>query len=477
MTATRSIPTIRGVQGRLIATVIAAAFLCVPSSSLAAPLNDDLADAETIASIPSSTTSITRSNVGATAETGEPNHRDLPAAKSVWFEYTPPVDSFFLMSACSGGGSPRLDVYTGDTIATLDTVPNTFGFCSARVEAEAGTSYKIAVDTGHPQASPTFDEGSFNLEMSAHPMPANDDFAGAEVIDPDLPTTLAGDNRWSTTEAGEPNHAGAAARGTVWYRLTPTDSRPVSIDACDFASSTSLLRVAVYQGQVLNSLTPVTATPGGVCRVVFYPEAGESYSVVIGAVDSADQFNLDVRNANSPPNDNLEAATTISGTSAAVSGTNVDSTSQVDEPDHFTGLPSFYSVWFAWTAPITGTASIGTCDSNFDSVVAVYTGSGFPALSQQVSDDDGSGCVANPLGSSVTLPVTQGTRYLIAVDGYDEGNFVLSLAAQPPAAPLIASQPPPASAPKALKKCKKTKKSSAAAKKCRKKGKKKSKKK
>lgn len=125
-----------------------------------------------------------------------------------------------------------------------------------------------------------------------------------------------------------------------------------------------------------------------------------------------------------PANDSFAAAQPLSGNPVSASGSNVDATMEPGEPSH-AGQPGGHSVWWAWTAAASGSVTIGTCGSDFDTLLAVYTGSAVGALGPVASNDDTCGSQ-----SSVTFNAQAGQVYRIAVDGaYDEtGNIQLNVA-------------------------------------------------
>ena len=46
-------------------------------------------------------------------------------------------------------------------------------------------------------------------------------------------------------------------------------------------------------------------------------------------------------------------------------------------------------MWYSWTAPVSGPVTMDTCKSNFDTILAAYTGSGaIDSLSQVASDNN-----------------------------------------------------------------------------------------
>ena len=143
------------------------------------------------------------------------------------------------------------------------------------------------------------------------------------------------------------------------------------------------------------------------------------------------------RAATTPPNDNFASAQGLSGTNVTRTGdTNVSATSEVGEPNYPNSNPPGASVWYRWTASFTGTVTIDTVGSDFDTVLAVYTGDAVNALSFVAFNNDLPGTPGGP--STVTFTATAGTTYQIAVDGLWDpstpatGSITLHLQ-QPPA--------------------------------------------
>src|SRR6266567_1585110 len=133
-------------------------------------------------------------------------------------------------------------------------------------------------------------------------------------------------------------------------------------------------------------------------------------------------------NAN-PINDYFTNRITLIGTNLITAGTNVGATKEPGEPDH-AGNTGGASVWWTWTAPANGTLRIATTNSDFDTVLGVYTGSSVSNLTLVASDDDSGG----RLTSLVDFDVTGGTDYQIAVDGFGgaSGSISLTVAFAPP---------------------------------------------
>lgn len=125
-----------------------------------------------------------------------------------------------------------------------------------------------------------------------------------------------------------------------------------------------------------------------------------------------------------PANDNFGAAQTLSGTSGSLTGTNLGATHEASEPDHAGTGGS--SVWYHWTPAWNGSATINTAGSDFDTVLAVYTGASVNSLTEvESNDDDPSGGIVT---SSVTFDVVAGNTYYVAVDGFQSDQGAVALA-------------------------------------------------
>ncbi|MFN0198831.1 MAG: hypothetical protein ACKVT0_18950 [Planctomycetaceae bacterium] len=129
-----------------------------------------------------------------------------------------------------------------------------------------------------------------------------------------------------------------------------------------------------------------------------------------------------------PANDNFADSVAIIGDDVTVFGTNVDATKEAGEPDH-AGDTGGHSVWWNWTPTFTGLARVDTIGSDFDTLLAVYTGVDVGLLIEIESDDDGGpGLQSRLFFNAVAL-----TTYQIAVDGFsgDVGNITLNVLSAP----------------------------------------------
>lgn len=86
-------------------------------------------------------------------------------------------------------------------------------------------------------------------------------------------------------------------------------------------------------------------------------------------------------------------------------------TREAGEPVH-AGTAGGGSLWWTWTAPRTGTVSFDTRGTNFDTLLAVYTGTAIGSLTP-VANNDNDGADQT---SKVSFTATAGTAYHLAVD-------------------------------------------------------------
>ena len=145
------------------------------------------------------------------------------------------------------------------------------------------------------------------------------------------------------------------------------------------------------------------------------------------------EFYLDYQTPSSG-NDNFVDRTNLGSVSSVTStGSNVGYTEETGEAAVVPQSPPINSAWWAWTAPDDGLLTVDTIGSGFDTFVTLATGSTVSTLTQEAVDDDSGGSLTSLIAD---FPVTAGTQYQIAVDGYSSntGNITLNLSFTPGAA-------------------------------------------
>jgi thiol-disulfide isomerase/thioredoxin len=126
-----------------------------------------------------------------------------------------------------------------------------------------------------------------------------------------------------------------------------------------------------------------------------------------------------------PANDRFADAMEISGATNYIVVSNVAATSEPGEPAHAFEPPA-HSVWWRWRAPFTGSFTVNTRGSSFDTVLAVYQGTALATLSVIASNDDQA--PFSDLWSEVLFRAYAGESFYIAVDGAFGATGTISLA-------------------------------------------------
>lgn len=116
-----------------------------------------------------------------------------------------------------------------------------------------------------------------------------------------------------------------------------------------------------------------------------------------------------------PPNDSFASATVMSGQFWFTQGSLYGATSEANEPV-LTGYPNGPTIWYRWTAPVTGPYRITTFGSEKTTILAVYSGATIDAtrlLGYKAIDDSFTNAAA------VTFTATAGQSYSFQVLGAD----------------------------------------------------------
>lgn len=408
------------------ATALAALWVAAPA--VAAPANDELADAQTVG--PTLPVSVAATTVGATGESGETLYSN-PATESVWFQWTPAASTPAIVDLCSGdfsGGSSvfGIGVYTGGTtFASLTTVREIAGPCKLEFNATGGTTYKIQIDYLHAQ-------GSFTFTLRRPQRPANDDFANAQDLGSALPVSVPGSTVDATWESGEPNFLGGSGRSrSVWYSWTAPITGQVQLSGCPFTTLPGFaanMSLGIYTGSTLGSLSPVAETNN--CALLFNASSGVTYKIAFsGNIEGEGTFTLGLRQATPPANDDLAAARTLGpALPLSVRGDDSFATAETGESTtEISGLEgSAHSVWYQWTPTTSQRVKLNACEAEGEPRLGVFTGgTTISSLTDATEPQNEYPYCA------VELNAVAGTTYKIAVTTGDfnggTGSFTLEI--------------------------------------------------
>lgn len=131
---------------------------------------------------------------------------------------------------------------------------------------------------------------------------------------------------------------------------------------------------------------------------------------------------LDLLAAVGAVNDNFGAAIPLTGNRWSVYGANIDATQEAGEPNH-AGASGGKSLWWNWTAPLSGVVDLDTVGSDFDTVLAVYSGGSLSALTPVAANNDALPATT----SALNFTAAAGTVYRIAVDGVSGATGAVTL--------------------------------------------------
>ena len=140
-----------------------------------------------------------------------------------------------------------------------------------------------------------------------------------------------------------------------------------------------------------------------------------------------------------PPNDNFANAIVITGTPFADSQNSVGATTETNDP----GLSSFAScsqagrnrsIWYRYTPTSNVSVAVDTFGSAYDTVLSVWSGSAFGALTGVACNDD---VIGRGGPSALTVTLTAGVTYNFMITGFgsqDGGatSFSFSVVVPPP---------------------------------------------
>ena len=401
----------------------------------AAPVNDNFANAT---SVDGSDVTATADSSNATKETGEPNHAENPGGRSVWFTWQSPADGILEASTTGSNFDTLLAIYQGTSVASLSVIAENddgpVGDLSSHLltTVASNTVYHIAVDGFNGAGGPAnltlqLDTGGSGIE--------NDAFAQAATI-PALPVTITASNTAATKEADEPDHAGNMGGHSLWWEYTADSNRLVTVDLEGSDFDTLL---AVYTGSSLSNLTLLVANDDSgfdslTSRATFMAASGTSYFIVVDGYAGPDRIGdrgnikMNVEEfMNAPPiNDNFANRSVINLLEFAAAGTSTGAAIEAGEPVKAYNSGGA-SLWWSYTPTQDQLLEVTTLDSEFDTILSVYTGGSLNTLAE-VANNDEEGSGQTPF-STLTFVAKAGTEYHIALDGFNgqAGNYRLQV--------------------------------------------------
>lgn len=228
--------------------------------------------------------------------------------------------------------------------------------------------------------------------------PRNDDWFAPTLLTNVFGGSIFDDNVLATKNGGgffsrEPDHSGNPGGASVWYQWTPQISGTGTIRVTNQGGMQSNL-FAVYpsfpyagafffNSPLTGSVVASNAVPGGFTNLIQFPiVGGQTYLIAVdgfnsGVTTNQGSFQLEYGLWD---NDVLTNARSLPGSLGQLSFSTFGATNEVGEPFHGgTNDPGGASVWFAWTAPLSGPATFQVTPTTFftltNMLMAVYTNS------------------------------------------------------------------------------------------------------
>jgi len=167
---------------------------------------------------------------------------------------------------------------------------------------------------------------------------------------------------------------------------------------------------------------PAFINDGGVLKLAAVTSGGTSFTAAFG--DFSFDTRVDVQSAwidrilaGQSGNDDFANAAPLFGAPVSAKAISTAATKEVGEPLHG-GNAGGASLWWRWTASVSGSVTVSTANSDFATNIGVYRGGAVSALDVVTSN-----------GNSVTFTAQAAKTYYIAVDGQNgaTGNVALTL--------------------------------------------------
>ena len=274
--------------------------------------------------------------------------------------------------------------------------------------------------------------GTWGRGMWAAPLDSatglsGDTFASAAAVT-SVPFSSTATSNATATHAGEPDPSCTDLGKTLWWRYTPTETGSYTADTGGSDFDTAL---GVWQGTSQSSLTEIGCDDdslggaGSTSRATVTLTAGTTYYFQVGGWRDAASGNVQSGSLRfnlskaAPTNNAFAAATAVTGVPYSRTGQlNNQADTEAGEPTSCGPLGK--TLWWKYTPTTNGRVRADTTGSNFDTVLAAYTGSSLTNLSQVACNDDAGGVAESP--SMLELKVVAGQTYYFQVGGWKDGT-------------------------------------------------------
>jgi len=375
--------------------------------TFAPPPNDNFTNAT---KVPLGGTNYFTNNKRATLEPGEPVHAGIASAvASLWWNYTPAVNTNVLVDTVGSFFRTVVAVYTNSSLVTLQPVVSAAGSAGHMgafvvFNARSNLTYHIAV-AGYDANN----VGTLNLNIAPGGQP--DTNAPTVTVTSPPSGVMTNSNRLVLT--------GTA----VDPAPTPSGIKEITIGV------SSVPRMGDARTTVVTPI-PSLSGPSSTNWSTVISLLADLNSIQVVATDFAGNqsspFTLQATyRVLEPANDFFVNAIVLTDTSGVSSTNTINATREVGEPNH-AGNAGGKSAWWSFTPPADGVLTLNTTNSTFDTLLGLYTGARVNALTTIASNDDAYDGVPGGF-SQIVQAVRSNQTCQIAVDGYDGAAGVVFL--------------------------------------------------
>jgi hypothetical protein len=334
---------------------------------------------------------------------------------SVWYRWMAPSNGVLRLKTASGGGSdPYVAVFRGDTLTELRLVAYN-GAPEVSLRAAAGVTYSILLDVRSWQLP-----GEFDLTLEPRLPPPNDDRAQAAVIPP-AGGTVTGSNRNATHEEGEYDHGW----NSVWWVWQAPADGTAELSSAGSSFTRGLVMIIYADEPDLPWIGSSNGRDTSYCQdswpcyqdlATFKAQAGRRYYAAVLTFDEQPEIKLTLRLLAPPPNDDYAQPASLAGLQASGRGSNLGATRERDEWDAVGGGgQGGQSVWWVWTAPVSGRVSLDFTATPMPVQVGVFTSERFDPGSR-IADNRVTPAAA-VFTNRMTFSANAGVTYHLGVDG------------------------------------------------------------
>jgi CSLREA domain-containing protein len=390
------------------------------------PDNDELPNATFIEAFP---VTFEQDTTGATVTLGDPvSGCSSVVGKTVWHRYQAFDNTAFKISTEGSNYDTFVAVWAEIDNVLVEVACNNNAGTSLQSQltvngSDTPTTYYIMVG-GYGVASGAL-KVSFEAVVNTAP---NDSVVDAKLITP-LPYSDIQNTLYATdSQFDRPANCGLNTGRTVWYRYNSVNAG--GILRIDTAGSTFDTVITVFTGASTESLSYLLCNDDNGTQissfVEFAPQANTNYFVMVSGNNGAfGQLKLNAELVPPPSNDNIANATPLStGEVVTLNAiTPLDTrgaTEAISDPVLTCNATVGKTVWYLLTVEDVGTLNLTTDGSNFNTVLALFSGT--PSVITEIACDDNS---VNNLTSRIEgLTLNPGTYYVMVSGSFAEGGLL-----------------------------------------------------